>query len=196
MSTLNCFTKNARFHRGPISRRSPEGGGGDMKKYCLTDKVRVDGHILYRIRALIDIPEYGVKAGDLGGFVGGESNLSQDGSCWIGDNATVYGKAKVFGNARVYGNAAVYDEAQIYDNAQVYDEAIICGRAKIYGNAKVFGAAWVYDDACVYDNAWVYDDATINGCAEVYGTAIICNTVQIYGAARISDDIYDGGTYS
>ena len=56
---------------------NPEG-----KKYILTDYTcQVDGQTLYRIRAVKSFP--GVKAGELGGYVAGEHNLSQDGICWI-----------------------------------------------------------------------------------------------------------------
>ncbi|HGF4559044.1 TPA: hypothetical protein ACF360_004247, partial [Escherichia coli] len=69
-----------------------------MKYEILWDEAQqVDDVTLYRIRALRDIPQRGVKAGDRGGWVAGEHNLSQD------DDACVYG------NARVYDDAWVYD---------------------------------------------------------------------------------------
>ena len=43
------------------------------RKYEFTGEVK-DG--LNRIRALRDIPEFGVKAGDLGGWIEKERNLS------------------------------------------------------------------------------------------------------------------------
>ena len=44
-----------------------------MKKYELTKETKtlLGGTVLHRIRALRDIPRYGVKAGELGGFVEG-----------------------------------------------------------------------------------------------------------------------------
>ena len=71
-----------------------------MKKYELTSDTKiVFGHILYRIKAL---SSFGcVSAGDLGGFLESEKNLSQNGDAWV------YGDAEVYGNARVYGNAEV-----------------------------------------------------------------------------------------
>lgn len=48
------------------------------KKYILTDEtIKVNGKTLYRIKALREFSN--VKAGDLGGFVESESNLSHDG---------------------------------------------------------------------------------------------------------------------
>ena len=46
-----------------------------MKKYKLLARAE---NGLYRIRALRDIPEIDVKAGDLGGYVESENNLSHD----------------------------------------------------------------------------------------------------------------------
>ena len=45
-------------------------------KYELADETR-DG--LHRIRALVDIPRWGVKAGELGGWIASVDNLSQSG---------------------------------------------------------------------------------------------------------------------
>lgn len=81
-------------------------------KYELTDETNGSG--LRRIRALRDIPRYGVKEGDLGGWVESEGNLTQEGDCWVFDNAQVCGNAQVFGNAMVCGNAQVFD-------------AVVCG---------------------------------------------------------------------
>lgn len=70
-------------------------GGLKMNKYELLqdDKIEVSGHILYRIKALKDF--FGAKAGDLGGYIEGESNLSQESTCWVYDNARVCGEAKI-----------------------------------------------------------------------------------------------------
>ena len=61
-------------------------------KYELTNETKTlaGGTVLHRIRALRDIPRFGVKAGELGGFVEGENNLSQDGNACVSGNAWVY----------------------------------------------------------------------------------------------------------
>ena len=76
------------------------------KKYELTDETKNNG-TLHRIRALRDIPRTGVKAGDIGGWIKSESQLSHDGECWVYGNAVVSGNAEVCGNAVVCGNAEV-----------------------------------------------------------------------------------------
>ena len=72
-----------------------------MKKYELTEEVNERG--LHRIRALRDIPRYGVKKGDLGGFVESEENLSQSGDCWVAYTAVVRGHAVVSSDTKVNG---------------------------------------------------------------------------------------------
>ena len=69
-----------------------------MKKYELTDITKTENIFgkpvtLHRIRALKDFGN--VKAGDLGGWVEHEGNLSQDGDCWIYYPAIVCGTAKL-----------------------------------------------------------------------------------------------------
>lgn len=82
-----------------------------MKKFELTSEfiTNIFGTKLFRIKALIEFGN--VKAGELGGFVEKEENLSQDGNAWVYDNARVYGDAWVYGDARVCGDACVYGDA-------------------------------------------------------------------------------------
>ena len=51
-----------------------------------------------RIKALIDIPCHGVKAGDLGGLIQSGKNLSNVGNCWIHKNSIVVGDKTVVGD--------------------------------------------------------------------------------------------------
>ena len=95
-------------------------------KYELTDDtIVICGITLHRIKALKDFSD--VKAGDLGGWVEKEDNLSQIGNAWIGGNAKVYGSVKVFGNAKVCDNAKVYCDAEVHGNACIYGDAKVCG---------------------------------------------------------------------
>ena len=90
------------------------------KKYELTDETKeIGGITLHRIRALMDISRYGVRAGDIGGWIEAESNLSQYGNAWVSDDARVYGNAKVYGDTWVYGDALVNGNAEVSGNAEV-----------------------------------------------------------------------------
>ena len=111
-----------------------------MKKYELTDEtIEVYGTALHRIKALKDFGN--VKKGELGGYVESEHNLSQEGNCWVYDNAKVYDNAEVYDNAKVYGKARVCDNAKVYGKARVCDNAEVFGKARVCDNAEVFGKA-------------------------------------------------------
>ena len=102
------------------------------KKYILIDEsIECFGHTLYRIRALRDFGA--VKAGNLGGFIQTESNLSHDGNCWV------YGNAWVSGNAQVYGDASVSGNAKVYGNAWVSGNALINFNIKKNADFVIFG---------------------------------------------------------
>ena len=81
-----------------------------MKKFELTTDTKMFlGKKLFRIKALISFGN--VKAGDVGGYIEKEENLSQWGNAWVSGDAKVYGNAWVYGDAEVYGNAWVYGNA-------------------------------------------------------------------------------------
>lgn len=110
------------------------------KKYKLTDETITFGTItLHRIEAIRDFGD--VKAGDKGGWIEHEGNLSQDDTCWVGGNAMVYQDALVCCDARIYGDAEVHGNALVCDNAQVCDNAKVCGDACVCGDAIIYGAA-------------------------------------------------------
>lgn len=144
----------------------------------------VDGHIVCRIESLKDFSD--VKKGDLGGFVEKEGNLSQEGYCWVYDDACVYE------NARVYGDALIYAYAKIYESAEIYQDALISGNAQVFGMAEIYGHASIYGpvlisgsvDICGY--AKVHDEAVIDGCAKIWGHA------EVYGYAKVSDYVKVG----
>ena len=133
---------------------------GVTRKYELSSiTIRVCDDTLFKIRALKDFRN--VKAGDLGGFVASNDNLSHDNDCWIYDDARVYGNAQVYDNAMIRGNARVDGRARISENAWVGEYARIsgaanvCGTARIYGNAKVFGRVQICGYANVSGDAYI-----------------------------------------
>lgn len=67
-----------------------------MKKFELSNESKINwfGRTLYRIKACISFTctdGYEVHAGDFGGFVEKEQNLSHDGKAWVWGNAKVWG---------------------------------------------------------------------------------------------------------
>lgn len=83
------------------------------RKYELLQDQTIEwcGRTLYRIRALRDFGA--VHAGDVGGYIECERNLSQDGNAWVCGDAWVRGDARVCGNALVCGNARVRGNALV-----------------------------------------------------------------------------------
>ena len=132
-----------------------------MKKYELLaeSKTNFYGRDLFRIKALVSfttVSGYKVEAGDIGGWIEKESNLSHEGNAWVYGDAEVRGNAEVCGDAEVFGNARVYGDANVYGNANVCDNARVCGNAWVYGNAVICGDAKVSSnkDYTVFKNFW------------------------------------------
>ena len=150
----------------------------ENKKYELTNETKEwCGCTLHRIRALKDFGA--VKFGELGGWVESEHNLSQDGDCWIYDDATVYDNATVCGNAAVCDNATVGGRATVYGEASIYDNAAVCGNAAVCDNATVRDCSIVCDSATIGGHARVY------GKARVCGEATVCEYARVCGYARV-----------
>lgn len=173
------------------------------KKYEFTGETRVlsSSTLLYRIRALIDMPSIDVRAGDIGGWIESESNLSHEGHAWVNREACVFGNARVYNNAAISGNAMVFENARVFDNAyvasnakvsgnaQVYKAALVYDNARIYGNARVDGYTWIYGNALVYGNAHIYGNAWVSGHAEISGCAQVCGNVRVYNNAQIDGNV-------
>ena len=158
-----------------------------------------------RIQALKDFGD--VKAGDIGGFIQSEDNLSQEGDCWVYDDSVVYGKAMVHGDAKVMNNSEVYNNAvvcgnstiiksRVYENAYIMDKASICnsscyGHSYVIGNAIVTNSsindvAYICGDAHV-SNIWAGGNITISGDAYIESMS---DFVHIYTESSFINTFY------
>ena len=108
-----------------------------MKKYEITDIAHPDNSTLYGIKALIDIPGRGVKAGDLGGYIQSENNLSQNGDCWVDGNGSVFDNGRVIGNGKVTDNGWVAGYGRVTDNGLVTDNGCVAGYGRVFGDAMI-----------------------------------------------------------
>lgn len=185
--------------------------------------VVVDGVTYCRIRALrgFDRP-FGlppVEPGDLGGFVAVTrwgSMLSQDGSCWVADEAFVAGRvsgnSQVVGHAfvgagsKVTGKSLISDYAQVIDGAEVQD-SLVTDYAQVVGVVRdsvkleyrsgevstgVFGYSCVSGRARVCNGARVYRFSRVGGSAVVAGhvrlrKGSIVNSVVLVGEHEVID---------
>jgi len=153
----------------------------DKKYEILKDRsLTMNGSEIYRIKALKDFGD--VKAGDIGGYVASEENLSHEGPCWVYDIAMVYHSAKVKDNAIVRGNAHVYNEAQVLHNA------IVEGHARVFGYSSVFGNAQVKDNARVCNKGIIKDYAYASGDIMV-SQGTISNSTVLFGVGEINFDV-------
>lgn len=121
---------------------------------------------LYRIRAVRNFGP--VKAGELGGYVEKEENLSHEGQAWIFDDAVACGDARISGDAQLFGRARV------------------CGHAKVGGKAKVGG------DAVISGHAWVSCGAIINGDARIGGCSWLSGNAVMLGRRYETDSLIGG----
>ena len=91
-------------------------------KYRLTDETKeYYGRILHRIEA---VETFGsVEAGEKGGWIEKEANLSQEGLSWVS------------GDAQVYGDARVYDNSQIRSRGDIF---WVTGLGSRYGTTTIY----------------------------------------------------------
>lgn len=117
-----------------------------------------------RIQALVDIPHYGVKAGDTGGFLQFAENLSHKNECWVGEDAVVYGLY-----TKIHGNALVSKEAVIGN------DCIIGSGVSVSGNAKLETTQLVGKDIFISGNAFIESSVIEGGNIVITGKADIFN---------------------
>jgi carbonic anhydrase/acetyltransferase-like protein (isoleucine patch superfamily) len=141
------------------------------KKYELVKpkKKHYDKRAEYRIRALIDIPERGVKVGDLGGWVEDEGNLSHQGTCWI------------------YNNAMVVEWGGVQEDATVHQSAMVDGYAKIMGNATIGGGAIARGNSQLKGECLVEDCVVIDGNVVIDGHTRVQDRAHVRGDAILDD---------
>lgn len=157
----------------------------DKKYEILKDQaITMNGSTIYRIKALRNFGD--VKAGDIGGFIEKEENLSHEGPCWVYGDAMVYHNAKVRENAIVRDYAHVYNESQVLHNAIVEDHARVHGHGIVFGNARIKDNGSVFDHGIVNGFAIVQDNAVVRDCARVYGETIIKDHATVAGYMMVS----------
>ena len=136
-----------------------------QRKYEFTGKIKtVFGIEFKQIRAIID---FGcIVAGEIGGWIESEDNLSQSGDAWVSGNAWVYGNARVSGDAEVSGNAWVYGDAWVSGDARVSGNAEV----KESCDYMVFGPAGRYNRFTTFFKC--KDKAIKVACGCFFGTII------------------------
>lgn len=142
----------------------------EQKKYEITDIAHHSNPKWHRIRALEYIGE-DVEPGDLGGFVENEDNLSQEGVCWI------------------FNDAIACESAQVSGNAVLKNQAVARGTALVSNNAEVGGKAIVQDYAIVLEGY-------VSGNTHICGNAKLTKELNSEGVPEVSGDAFVYGTLS
>lgn len=148
---------------------------------------------VYRLVALRDIPEHGVKAGDLGGIVTSKSTLSHEGSCWISENAEVFGPVLVLNNAYIGDNASIRSGAigysiYIRDNVKITGDSSI-EMANYNTGIRPAGPCYIGNNVHIYENAHIENTLKISGDAKIYGKAQLKNVKEVSDDSDISGQV-------
>ena len=156
----------------------------------------VDGVRLHQIIATEELPQHGVAAGDIGGYITSKSSLS--GGAWVTPRAIITNRAVATNGALVTDNAIIGDDAYLSGGITIKGNAVIFGSARLMGaytptrqgivvsdNATVGDNATVMtmtDGSTIFikENARVCDNATVVG-----GSIVIADSAAVTGASTV-----------
>lgn len=146
------------------------------QKYEITDMAHEEYPFLHRIRALRDICGE-IRAGDIGGFVESESNLSAEpGDCaWIFDDAIACGSAYVSKGSVMSGHSHAEDNAYLRG-------ASMTGKALASGNAQIIHDPHTMGTPILSGNCKVY--GTVQGDIRITGSAVILPCEEVRNDTR------------
>jgi hypothetical protein len=157
------------------------------------DWVKVDGEKLYRVVALKDFGD--VEAGQRGGFIAGEHNLSHLGNCWVA------GLARVMKNGRVEKNAVACDFSEVAGGLMT-DDTLLCQHAhlgeaaRMLDNSEGGGRTRIVGASTMMRNSRAGGDSLISGRSILTDDVYVHGTTVVGGTARLSgkQDL-DGGIF-
>ena len=153
----------------------------ENKKYELTDiTMKFGGRTLYRIKALKDFSD--VKAGDLGGWIQSEENLSQEGNCWIHDEAMCMDRARVCDNCIMRDFSTMFDNSRMHDNAVMVDDTMAFNYSTMWDNSIMFGNSKRFENSVMRGDSKMHDCSTINGHSEMLGDS------ELYGDSKLKEE--------
>ena len=137
----------------------------ENRKYKLTNTtIRYMGRKLYRIKALKDFSD--VKKGDLGGWVFSKNNLSQEGDCWI------YNNAKCMDNARVCDDSCMYDYSVMRNNSCMYDSSRMYDNTRMYDNSEMHEGSKMYNNSIISEHGEMWKNGVLDGDKNLYGKLV------------------------
>lgn len=152
------------------------------KKYEITDIAHPVYPELHRIRALRQVGT-DVPAGELGGFVQSEANLSQDrDDDWLYGDSVSRDDARVCDGARLYDQAMAQELALVSGSSTMYDNAVACDNAILTAGC-IRNGALVCGNARVRDNPATHIAPVVTGQSVVMGD--LSGSIVVYGCGFI-----------
>ena len=162
----------------PPASRKEEMIKTSSKKFEITDIAHEKYPFLYRIRALRDVG-IEVRAGDLGGFVEAECNLSQE----EGDASWIFDDAIAAGSASVDKDSCLRDKAIACDKAYVTQRSTLSDCARAEDSAYIRGSV-LSEQARASGTAMVLDNRDAGKHPRLSGQCVVCGTVA--GAVEVT----------
>ena len=151
------------------------------KKYEMTNiTMEFEERTLYRVRALKNFRN--VKAGDLGGWVSGKHNLSQEGDCWI------YDEAKCMDNARMYHNSAMYNNAVMCDFSEMHGCSEMHNYSAMLDNSRMYNCSAMYDNSRMYNDSKMYNNSRMFDNSAMYNNAVMLDNSKMFENSRMYRD--------
>ena len=153
----------------------------ENRKYEITDiTMEFEERTLYRVRALKNFRN--VKAGDLGGWVSGKHNLSQEGECWI------YDEAKCMDNARMYHNSAMYNNAVMCDFSEMHGCSEMHNYSAMLDNSRMYNCSAMYDNSRMYNDSKMYSNSRMFDNSAMYNNAVMLDNSKMFENSRMYRD--------
>lgn len=182
------------------------------KKYAFlpAETIIIHGQsvIAHRIKALIDIPKYGVKIGDVGGYISawnpqGENQrmLSDKGNCWIGGDAVIIGDVYISQDALVDGQAIIKADPILLKHA--FSRRSIKPLFSLIFEATIIAWGYVKGESRITDNAVIefLSIGTITDRSKIAGAANVVfaangNYTNTFSNVKINDTAAITTSYS
>ena len=169
----------------------------ENKKFELSNiTMEYKGRTLYRIKATKDFSD--VKKGDLGGWVQYEENLSQQGICWIYDDAKCMDNSRVTEDSIMRDFAEMYDCSKMHDYSQMFDhsEMHYCSEmydySQMHDYSKMCNFSEMYDCSEMHDYSQIHDYSQMHDFSEMHGNSMLKDKEKLYGKLySIVDDFIE-----
>lgn len=167
------------------------------KKYelILENTIEYEGRTLYQIRALKDFGPW--KAGNIGGHIESEDNLSQEGSSWVVYGSVVLESAHVCGSSTIGLDSVVRGRARLTDTHLIH--SVVTDHAEVIG-CRVHDSTLVQSakcSTCKIERSRITDASYVSNCevsdSFIAGNDCIVSETKVSGSL-ITDSIVGEST--